>query len=373
MREYAYMKALYDRHFPVPKPIDFCRHAVIMELLSGYPMTQVREVSDPGNLYNECMELIVKLANQGLIHGDFNEFNLMVSDDDHITMIDFPQMVSTNHPNAEWYFDRDVQCVRDFFSRRFQYESELYPTFHDVVREENLDVEIAASGFTKDMEKSFDEAAAEIGLRGGPEEENDSGDSEADGECDTETQYDESVSEKASSSEFEERTSLATAPEASCTTKVDFAKLSDEETDESSNEDASDENNGSTEINTLSTVVEHTRSDDNQSEDSDAPEDLSHQNRSMRPFRNEESLQHVNAHILKSRVRSSDSTSTSASTYTSSMDPSLVKSKVKRQMKKEKQKQFARRVRKSGEAAVFTKKRRDNMDTIKTSLSPDWY
>ena len=30
------------------------------------------------------------------------------------------------------YFDRDVQCIRDFFVRRFSYESELYPKFADV-------------------------------------------------------------------------------------------------------------------------------------------------------------------------------------------------------------------------------------------------
>lgn len=44
----------------------------------------------------------MKLANHGLIHGDFNEFNLMMNDDDRVTMIDFPQMVSTSHINAEW-------------------------------------------------------------------------------------------------------------------------------------------------------------------------------------------------------------------------------------------------------------------------------
>lgn len=63
---------------------------------------QVHELQDPSALYSEFMELIVKLANNGLIHGDFNEFNLMLDDQDHITMIDFPQMVSTSHPNAEW-------------------------------------------------------------------------------------------------------------------------------------------------------------------------------------------------------------------------------------------------------------------------------
>ncbi|BFZ02557.1 hypothetical protein BsWGS_05596 [Bradybaena similaris] len=131
-KEYAYMKALYERKFPVPKPVDFSRHAIVMELLNGYPMCQVHTLSDASVTYSECMELIVKLGNHGLIHGDFNEFNLMVDTEDHITMIDFPQMISTSHPNAEMYFDRDVQCVRNFFAKRYNYESELYPIFSDL-------------------------------------------------------------------------------------------------------------------------------------------------------------------------------------------------------------------------------------------------
>lgn len=58
-------------------------------------------MEDPGTAYSELMELIVKLGNAGLIHGDFNEFNLVISDDGHITLIDFPQMMSTSHLNAE--------------------------------------------------------------------------------------------------------------------------------------------------------------------------------------------------------------------------------------------------------------------------------
>ena len=34
-KEFAYMKALYDRGFPVPKPIDFNRHCVVMQLVQG--------------------------------------------------------------------------------------------------------------------------------------------------------------------------------------------------------------------------------------------------------------------------------------------------------------------------------------------------
>ena len=37
-REFAYMKALHEREFPVPEPIDFNRHCVLMELVNGYPL-----------------------------------------------------------------------------------------------------------------------------------------------------------------------------------------------------------------------------------------------------------------------------------------------------------------------------------------------
>lgn len=67
-----------------------------------FPIIQVKDLKNPAKTYADCMELILKLANHGLIHGDFNEFNLMCNDDDVITMIDFPQMVSIDHKNGEW-------------------------------------------------------------------------------------------------------------------------------------------------------------------------------------------------------------------------------------------------------------------------------
>jgi RIO kinase 2 len=54
------------------------------------------------------------------------------------------------------YFNRDVECIRAFFRRRFRYESSLYPKFSRVMADpsENsdtfrLDVVVSASGFTK--------------------------------------------------------------------------------------------------------------------------------------------------------------------------------------------------------------------------------
>ncbi len=57
-----------------------------------------------------------------------------------------------------------MTCIRNFFSRRFKYESTMYPRFSavmkDGVREFDLDVEVAASGFSKGERQILDEVSA---------------------------------------------------------------------------------------------------------------------------------------------------------------------------------------------------------------------
>lgn len=63
------------------------------------------------------------------------------------------------------YFNRDVECIRRFFRRRFNYESAVYPRFSKSVAldgEEDeqgfrLDVVVAASGFGGKEMKILDE------------------------------------------------------------------------------------------------------------------------------------------------------------------------------------------------------------------------
>jgi len=152
------MKALYERKFPVPKPIDVNRHTVIMGMVDGYPLCQVEEIDEPTIVYDNLMKLVVRLARYGIIHGDLNEFNLLINNNGDVTLIDFPQMVSTSHSNAEYYFDRDVAGVTDFFKRKFDFVSvERVPKFSDVKREYNMDEDLKASGYNKQVEKDLEE------------------------------------------------------------------------------------------------------------------------------------------------------------------------------------------------------------------------
>lgn len=351
MKEFAYMKALYDQGFPVPKPVDYNRHAVVMELINGFPLCQIHKLQDPPALYNEFMELIVKLANHGLIHGDFNEFNLMLDDQDHITMIDFPQMVSTSHANAEWYFDRDVKCIRDFFAKRYNYESELFPTFKDIRRSCSLDVEVSASGFTKDMERD-----GSLLHPAGPEEEEEEDDDYEEGTDDEEEEREESV-------DLEEYKHAML--------ELEGLKVSDTHADGQNEDEEVEKGEEQTETEMAPAVVRDEKAENDLEEElkekeDEFPEltDLSASNKEFIPFRDSDSLLHMAEH----RRRRMDSEATMGSIGScSTIPPEVVREKVRKQLTKQQKAAHRRRLQK-GEANLVTQSRRENQNNIKSSL-----
>jgi RIO kinase 2 len=110
------------------------------------------------------MQLIVRLASQGLIHGDYNEFNILVYEDGRPVLIDFPQMISIDHPNARDYFERDVECIRTFFLRKFRFEADEAPQWEDVKRVGKLDFEVQASGYGGKLAFEMKEFQREISV-----------------------------------------------------------------------------------------------------------------------------------------------------------------------------------------------------------------
>ncbi|KAI9117767.1 hypothetical protein K1719_011182 [Acacia pycnantha] len=169
LKEFAFMKALEEHGFPVPKAVECNRHCVVMSLVQGYPLVQVKQLQNPEMVFETILNQVVRLAEHGLIHCDFNEFNIMIDDDEKVTMIDFPQMVSVSHRNAQMYFDRDVECIFKFFRKRFNLSFQEISDdnegpdedgrlcFSDIDKSSGfLDKELAASGFTKKDENDLE-------------------------------------------------------------------------------------------------------------------------------------------------------------------------------------------------------------------------
>ncbi|KZW02603.1 RIO1-domain-containing protein [Exidia glandulosa HHB12029] len=198
-KEWAFMKVLHEHGFPVPTPIDQARHCILMELIDAYPLRQIDDHPNPGKLYSTLMDLIVRFARAGLIHGDFNEFNILIRrETGEPVVIDFPQMVSTSHENAEWYFNRDVECIRTFFRRRFRYESVLYPRFKRTLQDNEgdeegfrLDVMVEASGFSKKDEDKLQKYMESVKGEDGPEEEDEDEDEESEENSDEDEEEEE--------------------------------------------------------------------------------------------------------------------------------------------------------------------------------------
>ncbi|KAG7374864.1 serine/threonine protein kinase [Nitzschia inconspicua] len=216
VKEFAFMKALWNVDYPTPTPLGHSRHVVCMSLIRGVPLYQVqsRHLSSEqaASIFRQAADLAVRLAQHGLVHCDLNEFNLMVDlsgiqqtalsnehdtyvrhsgmsvaaestpgmlsargpwEPDHlqqfqpdqqqdvgsvqeepptpmelldngepkpiVTLIDFPQMVSTLHPNAKDLYERDTQCLLKFFTHKLQFQipeseqSSLYLTWESVL------------------------------------------------------------------------------------------------------------------------------------------------------------------------------------------------------------------------------------------------
>jgi RIO kinase 2 len=194
LKEFAFMKALYQVDYPTPEPIAHSRHIVVMSLVRGVPLYQITHSQlspeQASSIFHQAADLAVRLAKHGLVHCDLNEFNLLVDlsgiqqqalsqehdpyvrhsglsvaaesapgmlsargpwEPEHlqpieadagsadeppkpielmdngeakptVTLIDFPQMVSTQHPNASELYERDTACLFKFFAHKLQFQ-----------------------------------------------------------------------------------------------------------------------------------------------------------------------------------------------------------------------------------------------------------
>lgn len=128
-QEFANMQALQD--FPVPRAIDWNRHCVVMSLVPGSLLNNIQEMADPELVFDRCLDLAVRLLKSGVVHADFSQFNLMVTDDGDVTAIDFPQCMKHTNPMARDAFAHDLNELRRFFDLRFDLRVQGVPAFED--------------------------------------------------------------------------------------------------------------------------------------------------------------------------------------------------------------------------------------------------
>jgi RIO kinase 2 len=118
-KEYKALKLLYQKGVAVPEPIKLTRHVLVMGMIDGAELYHYPKLADAQAVYDEILANVRKAYRDAhLIHGDLSPFNIILMQNQHILIIDWPQSVSTNHPNAEELLERDLRNVLTFFQRK---------------------------------------------------------------------------------------------------------------------------------------------------------------------------------------------------------------------------------------------------------------
>lgn len=109
----------YDlfKNLDVPEYITYNRHIIIMELLN-YTSLYMIKLINPEEIYLKMINFIRELWHMGYVHGDFNEFNVMVRESG-IKIIDFPQCLKSSHIQALDYLKRDIYSTRKYFEKKY--------------------------------------------------------------------------------------------------------------------------------------------------------------------------------------------------------------------------------------------------------------
>jgi RIO kinase 2 len=119
-KEYYALSLTFNAGVTVPKPINHNRHGVVMQRIEGNQLSEINQLDYPETVLDGILENVHKAYNAGVIHADLSEFNIIISEEGIIYLIDWPQYIPPNHPNAGEILERDVKNVLTYFYRKFK-------------------------------------------------------------------------------------------------------------------------------------------------------------------------------------------------------------------------------------------------------------
>ncbi|ASJ10460.1 tyrosine protein kinase [Thermococcus sp. P6] len=120
----------------VPRPIAWNRHVLVMEFIEGTELSELREgelsTREAGKILEEVLKDYLKAVRFGIVHSDMSEFNIVLTGEGDILIIDWAQYTSTIDPESYDLLRRDVTVLLNAFRRRWGVEKrfeEVWPEF----------------------------------------------------------------------------------------------------------------------------------------------------------------------------------------------------------------------------------------------------
>ena len=125
-KEFQALRLLFPYKVAVPEPISQNRHVVVMGMIEGAELAEWKQIRKPEKVLKEILRNVRKVyLKAGVIHADLSEYNVILKPDMHILIIDWPQYVTKDHPNANELLTRDVKNVLHYFKRKHMLKVKL--------------------------------------------------------------------------------------------------------------------------------------------------------------------------------------------------------------------------------------------------------
>jgi RIO kinase 2 len=125
-KEFQALRLLFPYKVAVPAPISQNRHVIAMGMIEGAELAEWKQIRKPEKVLKEILRNVRKAyLKTGVIHADLSEYNVILKPDMHILIIDWPQYVTKDHPNAEELLTRDVKNVLHYFDRKHMLKVKL--------------------------------------------------------------------------------------------------------------------------------------------------------------------------------------------------------------------------------------------------------
>ena len=131
--EYRALRMLHPAGIKVPKPVARNRHVIVTEFFQGIELAIIQSLSRPIEVLGEILRNAVRAWEVGVVHSDLSAYNILITPEEEILIIDWPQWVPPSHPMAREYLRRDLSNLIKFFRRKWRIE-EIPEEYLDLIR-----------------------------------------------------------------------------------------------------------------------------------------------------------------------------------------------------------------------------------------------
>jgi len=120
-KEFRNLEDFTKARIRVPLPIAAMRNCLVMEFVGqngeSAPRAKDKPFADPAKQYEIVCEYMAKMVSAKVVHSDLSEYNIL-NNDEELVIIDVGQAVSTLHPKAQEFFERDVLNMSKWFAKQ---------------------------------------------------------------------------------------------------------------------------------------------------------------------------------------------------------------------------------------------------------------